>query len=74
MFLTEERIIRMGVPPLRIEIHTSISGVEFSDCFARRIKSMLDGVSVNLLSLDDLKANKLASGRAKGLADLENLP
>src|SRR5688500_7407995 len=33
LFLKEKQIIRMGVPPLRIEIHTSISGVEFEESY-----------------------------------------
>jgi hypothetical protein len=37
LFLEEERVIKMGVPPMRIEILTSISGVEFDECYAERI-------------------------------------
>jgi hypothetical protein len=29
LFLSENQNIRMGVPPVRIEINTGISGVEF---------------------------------------------
>jgi predicted nucleotidyltransferase len=36
--------------------------------------AVLDGVSVNLIGLDDLKANKAASGRTKDLNDLKHLP
>src|ERR1051325_2869651 len=32
LFLKEEQIVRMGVPPIRIEVLTSISGVDFADC------------------------------------------
>jgi len=64
----------MGVPPVRLEITTSISGVEFDTCYERRIAAELDGVEVNLISLDDLKANKKASGRSKDITDLEKLP
>lgn len=38
MFLKENQIIRMGVPPLRIEVLTSISGVSFTGCFHSSIK------------------------------------
>jgi hypothetical protein len=34
----------------------------------------IDGISIPVISLNDLRQNKLASGRAKDLADLENLP
>jgi hypothetical protein len=74
MFLLPDKVIRMGNPPLRIELLTGISGVDFAACFARRIVAVLDGIPVNLISLNDLKANKAASGRAKDLNDLKHLP
>ncbi|MFH1717031.1 MAG: hypothetical protein ABIF19_06745 [Planctomycetota bacterium] len=74
LFLKEKQVIRMGVPPLRIELATTISGVNFSDCFAERVVAELDGVRTNLISLTHLKMNKKASGRHQDLADLENLP
>ena len=74
LFLIPEKIIRMGEPPIRIEIVTSISGVTFENCYASRVIDELDGVPVSLISLADLKGNKKASGRYKDLDDLENLP
>ena len=72
--LRENEVIRMGVPPFRLEILTTISGVDFSACYARRLQMLLDDVQVSLISLSDLKVNKRASGRSKDVADLENLP
>ena len=74
MFLAEARMIRMGVPPMRIEVATSISGVEFIRCYDRRQELDLDGVRICVISLRDLRSNKLAAGRGKDLLDLENLP
>ena len=74
LFLKEWQIIRLGVPPVRIELATTISGVNFSECYAERVVDVLDGVKVNLISLKHLKNNKKASGRHQDLADLENLP
>ena len=74
LFLQENKIIRMGVPPVRLEISTTISGVNFDECFEERVVTKLDGVKVNLISLRHLKINKKASGRHKDLNDLENLP
>jgi hypothetical protein len=74
LFRKEKQVIRMGVPPLRIEVLTGISGVEFEECYAKRAVAMLDGVEVNLISLEHLKQNKKASGRHKDLNDLEHLP
>ena len=74
LFLEEWQIIRLGVPPVRIEISTTISGVHFDECFAEKEVAELDGEGVNLISLNHLKINKKASGRHQDLADLENLP
>ncbi len=74
LFLKKGRIIRMGIAPNRIQIQTGIDGVDFQDCYPRRVMAELDGVSVSFISLDDLKANKRASARNKDLADLDNLP
>jgi hypothetical protein len=74
LFLQEQKIIRMGFPPVRIEILTSISGVKFTDCYAHRNMQNIDGIVVSLISLEHLKENKRASARFKDLDDLENLP
>ena len=73
MFLQESQVIRMGVPPIRIELLTSVSGVEFDECYSERIVEDWGGVRVDILSLPKLKANKRASGRLKDLNDLEHL-
>jgi hypothetical protein len=49
-------------------------GVDFAECYLRRELTNLDGVTVQVISLEDLKANKRASGRNKDLADLDELP
>ena len=72
-FQLDDKIIRMGLPPMRIEIMTSIDGVVFEDCFPRKQMIELEGVKVPMISLDDLKRNKRASGRHKDLDDLEHL-
>jgi hypothetical protein len=74
LFLKENQIIRLGTPPLRIEIATGISGVEFSDCYAMRVIGNFEDIKVSCISLEHLKANKKAAGRFKDLNDLENLP
>lgn len=69
-----DQIIRMGVPPMRLEILSTISGVDFGECFERRITDVLDDIEINVICLADLKQNKSASGRYQDLSDLENLP
>lgn len=73
LFLKEDQIVRLGEPPLRIEILTSISGVKFTECFSRRTHGELDGLRINLISREHLLKNKAASGRPKDLDDLERL-
>ena len=74
LLLQENQLVRMGVPPFRIEILTTIDGVEFSDCYPARLQTLLDDAEVSLIGLSDLKVNKKASGRSKDITDLENLP
>lgn len=74
LFLKKNNVVRMGIAPMRIEILTSISGVDFDECFQQRIIDEIDGIEVNIISLKQLKINKKASGRHKDLDDFENLP
>ncbi|MDQ3813741.1 MAG: nucleotidyltransferase [Armatimonadota bacterium] len=74
LFLQKERIVRMGIPPFRIEVFTTISGVNFEECYAQRVVDVIDGVEVNIINLEYLKLNKQASGRPKDVNDLQNLP
>jgi len=74
LFLERDKIIRMGVPPVRIEVITGASGVDFTECYSQREVIDIDGIPVNFISLKDLKANKQATGRHKDLEDLDHLP
>ena len=73
-FLEGNSVVRMGVPPFRLEILTTIDGANFSECYEARNSVVIDGVGVSLINLHDLRLNKKASGRLKDLSDLENLP
>lgn len=73
MFLARGRVIRMGVPPVRIEIITGATGVDFGECYSRKEVLEIEAVPVNFISLTDLKANKRACGRHKDLEDPEHL-
>lgn len=74
VFLSERTIVRFGLPPFRIELMTSISGVSFDPCATRAVPVDLGGVTAPFISLSDLRVNKRASGRHKDLNDLEHLP
>ena len=74
LFLQNDQIIRMGFEPLRIEVMTTISGVQFEDCYGERLETTLDHEPVSIINLRHLRINKQAAGRLKDLSDLEHLP
>ena len=74
IFLRRDAVVRMGVPPLRLEILMSASGVRFQDCYERGLSDAIEGVPVKIIHLEDLLKNKIAAGRHKDLDDVSNLP
>ena len=74
MITDSKKIICMGFEPMRLELFSSIQGIEFSDCYLRRDLVNIGGMTVPFISLGNLKINKLACGRPKDLQDLEELP
>ena len=72
-FLDPDQVIQIGYPPNRIGLLSTVSGLEFTTCYAQRVSITLDGVEVNFIDLKNLRKNKKASGRLQDLADLENL-
>ena len=73
IFEKENQIVRMGNPPMRLEILTSIDGIRFDQAYERRVMDSIDGQRVNIIGLEDLKRNKAAAGRPKDLDDLLKL-
>ena len=57
----------------RIDLLSTIDGVEFEACYLRRMEVEVAGVRLPILGLEDFKTNKRSVGRAKDLADLESL-
>ncbi len=68
-----EKIVQIGRPPNRIDILTSVSGIDFDEVWERAVSASLDGLPVRFPDLGSLLKNKKASGRAKDLADVEEL-
>ena len=64
---------QLGVPPRRIDLLTSISGVSFEEAEATQVLVTIDDLVVPVLGRAQLLANKLASGRPKDLVDAEML-
>ncbi|MCK5428238.1 MAG: hypothetical protein KAI94_02140 [Anaerolineales bacterium] len=72
-FLELDTIIQLGYPPNRIDLMTTLSGIDFETCYEAKIQVEIDEIIVNFIDLENLKKNKKASGRNQDLADLENL-
>ncbi len=73
LFTVKKGIVRMGVAPFKIEVITHIDGVDFADCYPRRIETELDSCKVKLINFEDLITNKKASGRPKDMNDVFEL-
>ena len=68
-----EVVFQIGLPPHRIDILTSITGVDFEEASDNRIVVEIEGLEVPVLGRGDLIRNKLAVGRTRDLADIEDL-
>jgi hypothetical protein len=66
-------IFQIGVPPIRIDVLTSISGVAFDEAWEARVQTRFGDQAVGVISREHLIRNKRASGRTQDLADLESL-
>lgn len=73
-FVQPNKVICIGMPPLRIELLTNVTGLDFAACYPNRVVAEIDGVDIPIVALDDLKRNKSACGREKDLDDVRNLP
>ena len=72
-FLTPGLILQLGYEPNRVDLLTSLQGLEFSPCFARRLTVTLGELSIPVIAKDDLIVNKKSVGRTRDLADVEDL-
>jgi len=70
-FAEKQVVYQIGIAPVRIDILTEITGVEFSDAWRRKVPSTFFSVPVHFISLDDLATNKRALGRSSDLKDLK---
>lgn len=72
-FTRSESVIQLGRVPNRIDLLTSISGVEFDEAWADRVVSEIDGLPTAFLGRASLIKNKLASGRDRDVVDAKRL-
>ena len=72
-FEVPDKIIQLGVPPVRVDMVTSITGVSWNDAFSGRVEGKYGDVPVHYIGREHFILNKRALGRKKDLADLEAL-
>jgi hypothetical protein len=72
-FLDPGMVIQLGRPPHRIDLLTSLDGVEFAEAWDTRVEAELDGVPVPVIGRAALIRNKRATGRPQDIADLSFL-
>ena len=72
-FVDSYRVIQLGVPPNRIDLLTSLTGVTFDEVWAGKVETVVGGTRVNFIGRDALILNKRLTGRAQDKADLEAL-
>jgi hypothetical protein len=70
-FAQPGRVVQLGVPPVRIDIVTSLTGVSWDAAWAGRVSGPYGGLTVCYLGRNEYVRNKRAVGRRKDLADLE---
>jgi hypothetical protein len=72
-FATPGRVVQLGYPPHRIDILTSIDGVDFDDAWPNRVIVEVNGNELPVIGRDDLVRNKRAAGRPQDVADVARL-
>jgi len=72
-FTRSEITYQIGVAPIRIDVLTQITGVEFSAAWKKRVSGTIFGIPVSFISLDHLMANKQATGRSNDLEQLKQI-
>ena len=72
-FLEKDQIIQLGYPPNRIDLLTTLTGLNFEKCYRSRVQVKIQDIFINFIDIENLKKNKRATGRTQDLADIENL-
>ena len=72
-FSTQGNIIQLGYEPVRIDIITSIKGLEFADVWQSRIQGPYGKQTINFIDRQSLIRSKRISNRAQDKADLQLL-
>ncbi len=67
------QIIPLGYPPNRIDLITTLAGIDFETCYESKEQVTIDHIAVNIIDLENLIKAKKASNRTRDLADIEEL-
>ena len=72
-FSLPDKVVQLGVPPVRVDLVTAITGVSWKEAFDGRMPGIYGDIPVYFIGRNEFTANKRAVGRKKDLADLEAL-
>jgi hypothetical protein len=72
-FERPDQVVQLGVPPVRIDLITSITGVSWDEAWTGRVTGRYGDIPVSYIGRAQFVANKRAIGRMKDVADLEGL-
>lgn len=72
-FETPDTVFQIGVSPRRIDILTTIEGVQFDDAWPARLEIEVENLPVAVIGREHFIQNKQALGRSQDLADVERL-
>lgn len=72
-FENPQKVVQLGVPPVRIDIIASLTGVSWEEAWSGKINGLYGDIPVHYLGRLQFLSNKKAIGRKKDLADLESL-
>ena len=72
-FLQPDRVIQLGVPPVRIDLLTSLTGITWEEANAHRVAGQYGDLPVYFIGKTEYIRNKKATGRKKDEADIEAL-
>ena len=72
-FMIPDTVIQLGLPPIRVDIINSLTGISIEEVFSNRVEGFLGDIQVHFIGRREFIANKLALGRKKDLADIEAL-
>jgi hypothetical protein len=72
-FVEDDVVVQLGREPQRIDLLTFVSGVDFDEAYGSRVLARIGEVDVPVIGREELRRNKLATGRLRDLADIEDL-